>query len=496
MTHRIISPGWGPRRPLVVGYLWQRARPPGQPHLDDQVREALSGATIIGYEDADGEPLAETERRARELGWPGGPLVLMGYSAGCLRGIRQRLLDGADPAAVIAIDGTHASLPPENWQLDVWRRLWTAAVAGRKLFVATHTYLTYVEGKEARPRYQATVTTLRQVTGLALAQGGDPPLGVEASQGDAHVHSYRSSSADQSAHGKQLLYVLPAMVSRYLAPYLARLATAGLPPPSEPEPRPSSHPPPEQQGPSTVRVLRRGMMNSPAVRAWQERLHELGFDAGVLDGDFGGVTERATMGFQASRGLDATGLADGPTQAAAAAARTINEHLQDFASLGEAMLAQARADLRDGVRESSYNDGKRIQAYFAGTGAAPPDPWCGAAQRDWLRRGGRTLGIEPAKLPIQGSVGAKATMRQLQKARRWVDAEEIRRNPELLRPGMIAVWHRGAPGAPTGHIGAVSVREGRDFAAIEGNSGQRSDRVAEMPHNVNEPNFLGAGWVD
>lgn len=491
MNVRILSPGFGARRPLVVGYLLQRAHPPGQPHLDDQIRETLPGATILAYQEADGEPLAETERRARDVGWPGGPLVLMGYSAGCLRGIRQRLLDGADPAAVVAIDGTHASLPPENWQLDAWRRLWTEACARRKLFVATHTYLTYVEGRDARPRYQATVTTLRQITGLPLEHGGDLPLGVEASIGNAHIHSYRSARADQSAHGKQLLYVLPAMISRYVGPYLARLATASLPPPSEPEPRPAPEP-----SPSTVRVLRRGMMNSDDVRSWQDRLHELGFDAGVTDGDFGGVTERATANFQAAHGIDATGIADGPTQAAAATARTIAEHLHDFTSLGESMLAQARADLRDGVRETSYNDGKRIQAYFAGTGAAPPDPWCGAAQRDWLRRGGRTLGIEPTKLPIQGSVGAKATMRQLQKARRWIDAQELRRTPEMLRPGMIAVWHRGAPGAPTGHIGTVSQQDGRDFDAIEGNSGERSDRLAEMPHNVDEPNFLGAGWVD
>jgi hypothetical protein len=61
---------------------------------------------------------------------------------------------------------------------------------------------------------------------------------------------------------------------------------------------------------------------------------------------------------------------------------------------------------------------------------------------------------------------------------------------------MIVVWHRGAPGAWTGHVGVVSQADEQRFRSIEGNSGPAGDRVAEMQHHLGEANLLGAGWVD
>ncbi len=55
--------------------------------------------------------------------------------------------------------------------------------------------------------------------------------------------------------------------------------------------------------------LKKGLNDSPAVRALQARLKELGYYAGAIDGDFGASTETAVKSFQAQNGLKADGIA-------------------------------------------------------------------------------------------------------------------------------------------------------------------------------------------
>jgi putative chitinase len=62
-------------------------------------------------------------------------------------------------------------------------------------------------------------------------------------------------------------------------------------------------------------VLKAGA-SGPAVRALQQRLKDLGFDPGGIDGVFGSGTTAALMGFQQSKGLQADGMA-GPVTLAA-----------------------------------------------------------------------------------------------------------------------------------------------------------------------------------
>ena len=66
--------------------------------------------------------------------------------------------------------------------------------------------------------------------------------------------------------------------------------------------------------PGAVPVVR-GAAGAPAV-AVQYALARLGFDVGVVDGKFGGGTERAVKAFQTSAGLPATGAVDTSTLAA------------------------------------------------------------------------------------------------------------------------------------------------------------------------------------
>lgn len=55
--------------------------------------------------------------------------------------------------------------------------------------------------------------------------------------------------------------------------------------------------------------LKKGMEGSPAVRALQSRLKELGYYTGSIDGDFGVSTEASVKAFQAQHGLKADGIA-------------------------------------------------------------------------------------------------------------------------------------------------------------------------------------------
>lgn len=66
-------------------------------------------------------------------------------------------------------------------------------------------------------------------------------------------------------------------------------------------------------------------------------------------------------------------------------------------------------------------------------------------------------------------------------------------------PGDIVLWHRGAAGARTGHIGIVSRVDGGEFWSIEGNKGGGKNKagvfipskVREFNHEIGEALLLG-----
>ncbi len=162
------------------------------------------------------------------------------------------------------------------------------------------------------------------------------------------------------------------------------------------------------------------------------------------------------------------------------------EPADDAMALPEALLAAARADL--GVCEQGgKNRGPEVDAWLRAVGVEPPGNWCAATVAKWIRDAVAATGRQA---PIQGSPGAKATMAQLQAAKRW-----SAKAAGVVRPGFIVVWHRGAPGAWTGHVGICeSVVEG-GMVTIEGNSGPMGDRVARMSRPFSDPNLLGVGTI-
>ncbi|HEY9233123.1 MAG TPA: peptidoglycan-binding domain-containing protein, partial [Blastocatellia bacterium] len=64
-----------------------------------------------------------------------------------------------------------------------------------------------------------------------------------------------------------------------------------------------------------MQTLRRGNSGA-AVSRLQQRLKDLGFNSGAVDGDFGPGTEAAVIAFQQSKQLGADGIAGPQTLAA------------------------------------------------------------------------------------------------------------------------------------------------------------------------------------
>lgn len=195
MSFRLVQQGEGNPRPLVVLYLV------GAP-LDQDLQEALGKTpAIAAYDEPVGETLHTTISRTQakteaEIS----DVILVGYSAGC-KAVRRELMNGFDPAGVFTIDGTHADLPPLDWQIQVWQTYAERARRCERLFVATCTQNTYVETSLPQGRcYSGTVSVLRRVTGYPLEPSAAPS---GEHDGALHVYSYSSAPTDMAAHGKQ-----------------------------------------------------------------------------------------------------------------------------------------------------------------------------------------------------------------------------------------------------------------------------------------------------
>src|SRR5262245_7511554 len=94
-------------------------------------------------------------------------LALIGYSAGCQR-VRAFSVAGVRADAYLLADGTHASWPPEDWQIAWLKELANEARAGEILVVATHTLQTYMEALPDGKAFACTLRVLREATGMAL----------------------------------------------------------------------------------------------------------------------------------------------------------------------------------------------------------------------------------------------------------------------------------------------------------------------------------------
>lgn len=193
------------------------------PQCDADIRAALGPTPwVVAFDDKNGHRPADAAKFLEQEGLHEiHSLCLVGYSAGA-QAVRAALLKPGDlPGArfaAVAIDGAHASMPAERWQIDVWKDIAERARAGEALLVITATAQTYVESLPAP--YLSTLTVLRKVFAPHIEPGD------EIHERDLHVHAYRSKAADKKAHADQQRVVMPEMLRLYVRPWLERSAEA------------------------------------------------------------------------------------------------------------------------------------------------------------------------------------------------------------------------------------------------------------------------------
>ncbi len=120
------------------------------------------------------------------------------------------------------------------------------------------------------------------------------------------VFGRRTENAVRAFQARQRLTVTGVV---NIATWRALGENCGItPPPTPPTPPTPPGPPQEFHCP----ILRLGAVG-PAVRFLQRLLKEKGFYNGVVDGDFGGRTERAVRQFQRQQGLAVTGVVNEAT---------------------------------------------------------------------------------------------------------------------------------------------------------------------------------------
>lgn len=282
MSTRLVQAGRGDVRPVLVAYHYDGLSEAGRG--DRVMRDALGPApcvinvtelpfhqnyrTVGQGQTARLAPLAEVLAWAVKKsggGWTPGPVALLGFSEGC-QAVRAHLKDGVSPAAIVLVDGSHASLPPsKDFEFGLYRAVFDQAVKGEgQTFIASHSD---IRTDLIRPNpYMPTKAVLEEVTGWAL-DGGKVKSPAITRAGDAVVYSCAGGTA--SDHVFQCRDVLP----RLLRDELARSAWAGLVIPSDdtaPPPPPVEPPPPPmtEELPAVRTPVSPGDVARALVSAW------------------------------------------------------------------------------------------------------------------------------------------------------------------------------------------------------------------------------------
>lgn len=249
------------------------------------------------------------------------------------------------------------------------------------------------------------------------------------------------------------------------------------------------------------------MLRGPDVKAWQTFLVSQGLELDV-DGIFGPKTSAKTQTFQRAYNLPESGALDDITfhaatlagYQAAAAPDVSPPSTQPTGTVmpplfADAVIARARKDL--GITEDlGRNDGVRIREMGKRFGISPGSNWCAVAVSDWIANGALDAKVTA---PVSGSPGAQALMGQFKSAGRWVPASATRKDPSLVKAGMVPVWDRATPGRPEtawlGHTGITT--SGCDsldiFGTIEGNSGPSSTMCVAGVRRLDDSRLFGFG---
>jgi hypothetical protein len=227
------------------------------------------------------------------------------------------------------------------------------------------------------------------------------------------------------------------------------------------------------------------LMSGADVLDVQQRLHELGYAVGDLDGRYGPATAAAVRRLQADRGLEADGIVGDATRAALAAPGPDAETSAEPSGPGRLALAEAVRHI--GEKESPAGSNRTPFGRWFGVDGVK---WCnvfvsyafGVGAEYTICQGFRGAGVYP-----KGCTYVPTTEAWLRATGMWVG-----RTTPL--PGDIAVfnWDGGVPD----HIGLVEedLGDGR-FACIEGNTGDGADSdggaVMRRTRRVSQVNGFG-----
>lgn len=146
-------------------------------------------------------------------------------------------------------------------------------------------------------------------------------------------------------------------------------------------------------------------------------------------------------------------------------------------TLAQATLSIALAEVGRG-ESGRNNDGPDVIRYRRGQRGY--GSWCAAFVSYCAEQAANELNIT---LPFKRSHGAKRLYRAIGEAGSFVN------DPQ---PGDVVCWHRGPPGAWTGHIGIVVEHLGVSVVnVVEGNIGKFPAFVAVRKHDTSKERFVG-----
>ncbi len=459
---RTIQVGQGDRRVLVLLFLVGES-------LDARIREVLGPNPCIMADVKANDPRTLADYLAEAecvCGCPIDGYVLGGWSAGVGK-VRSLLGDGCKPLALVLADGTHASKPPEKWQLDVWAPYVERGRKGEMVFAASHIFNTYVESLP-RP-YLSTVSVLRLLTGWQLDKGGQIGAPIEQHDGELHVYSYSSSSCDAVAHGKQVMDVLPMMLERHVRPIV----------------HDKTNEEPRQTNLFGSRTLRVGVVGDD-VRAWQKWLAKYGFEWPGESGMYSELTKTSTKSFQRAAGLVVDGVA-GPNTLSAAKRwpwpcvyDDKDEPLWHSRSLtlGERAIRWSLSWLGRLVEVDGPNKGPLIEAMFAPATRRATDKPIGVRSGEWCAAFfscASNAALLPEQqlslLPHSYRIAVIELVQDAQAANAWVDVSLVREGKADICEGDGVTFARGT--GWEGHVSRVLQFDANsgDLWTVGGNEG-------------------------
>jgi cell wall-associated NlpC family hydrolase len=226
-------------------------------------------------------------------------------------------------------------------------------------------------------------------------------------------------------------------------------------------------------------------MHDTTVTRLQQKLTDLGYHPGKIDGIYGDATAGAVRSFQKAHRLRVDGIVGEKTRAALGKAKRLPQP-QKPSSIGVKALAEALKHL--GVRERPLNSNKQKFGVWFGLNGVP---WCAIFVSYCFDVGAATLlgrGLTPAQGGYRRGVAYVPTLESWLRSRgKWVG----RTTPH---PGDIAIFNWD--GGVADHVGIVEKYLGNGkFLSIEGNTAVGNDsnggEVMRRERNISQVDGFG-----